>query len=467
MPLVRFPLFLFCICFFNLLTAHARLSAAEGADSIVVLLSVDGLANFYLDDPKADIPVLRQLMKDGVRAASMKPSMPTVTWPNHTTLVTGVHPGTHGVLGNTVLDRTTGEHVQLMVDPIYNKDEIVRSPTIYDVAKGAGMKTAALIWPATRGATTLDWTVPDVGSLDLVKKYATPSLLKEFGEAGIPWEMQEEWWAAKRIRERDGMFVAMAKHVITRHRPQLLLMHLVELDHVQHVGGPQTPEAYDALKAADTRVGEIQAHLQKSHPGRATLLVVSDHGFFPFQQSIWLNVLLKQERLLMAIGGKITKARVRTVAQGGACFVYILDTENRAPLLETMTAKLKDVEGVARIIQPAEFAAFGLGDPAQNPQVPDLVVSAKSGYSFFDSPGGDVVVKPKDEKLRGTHGYDMNEPAMQATFIAWGAGIEKDAKLGAISNTSVAPTLAALLGLKMKDVDGPVPEELLQVKAAE
>jgi predicted AlkP superfamily pyrophosphatase or phosphodiesterase len=463
------PLFLFALTCVALRPHHVSAQATpQSSHPIVVLLSVDGLANFYLDDPKAEIPFLRQLMKEGVRAESMTASLPTVTWPNHTTLVTGVQPGKHGVLGNQMLDRTTGEIVPLMIDPIYNKEEIVRSPTIYDVAKATGMNTAALIWPATRGAKTLDWTVPDVGSIKLVEQYATPSLLKEFAEAGIPWEKQEEWWATKRIRERDIMFVQMAKHVLTKHEPQLLLMHLVELDHTQHGKGPNTPEAYDTLKAADARVGEVWEFLKTKFPGRATLLVVSDHGFFPWRQAILPNVFLRKEGLLRAIGGKITKdSKVRAVDQGGSSFIYIMDKENRVSLMESLTNRFKALEGIASVLTPAEFAAYGLGDPSTDPRVPDLVLNAKSGYAFFDVAGGDEVVMPKEERLRGTHGYAPDAPEMQATFIAVGAGIQPGAKLGAISNTSVAPTMAALLGLKMPSADGPVLQTILETKAAE
>lgn len=439
-------------------------SVAGGAthDRVVILLSVDGLANFYVDDPRAEIPHLRQLIKEGARASGMRASLPTVTWPNHTTLVTGVQPGKHGVLGNHVLDRATGEPVPFMIDPVYNKEEIVKAPTIYDLAKSTGLRTAALIWPATRGATTLDWTVPDVGTIKLVEQYATPSLLKEFTEAGIPWQKQEEWWAAKRGRDRDTMFVQMARHILERHQPHVLLMHLVELDHVQHVGGPRTPEAYDTLKFADGLVGEFKAYLEQKFAGRATLLVVSDHGFFPFHQGIFPNVLLRKEGLLKAIGGKVTGGQVRAVAQGGASFIYILDKANQASIAEELTRKFRALEGVSLVLTPEDFPRYGLGHPDANPQVPDLVLSAKSGYAFFDVAGGDEIVTKRDERQRGTHGYDPDEPEMQAAFIAWGAGIRPGARLGLISNTSIAPTMALLLGLKMQEVDGPVLKEVLK-----
>ena len=109
-----------------------------------------------------------------------------------------------------------------------------------------------------------------------------------------------------------------------------------------------------------------------------------------------------------------------------------------------------------------DFAAHGLPDPAQNAFMPDIVLSAKPGYGFSDLAAGDAVLAPPFAQGKGTHGGDASQPDMQATFVAWGAGIKSGAKLGAIKNTSVVPTLAALLGLKMPGTDGPVLRSVLE-----
>lgn len=428
------------------------------------MISVDGLASFYLDDPNAEMPVMRRLASEGARADSMMPSMPTVTWPNHTTLVTGVTPAKHGVLGNSVLDRADGSIVPLVVDPIFNKDELVKVPTVYDLAKRAGLKTAALLWPATRGATSLDWTIPDVGKLALTKQFATPSLLEECTAEGIPWDKQEEWWETEQIQERDRMFVNIATLVLRRHRPNLMLMHLVELDHAQHRYGPRSPQAYAALKNQDDCVGAFWQELQKACPGSATVLLVSDHGFVPYQRQILPNVLLRREGLLTTVGSKITGGSVRALAQGGSCFIYVREEAKRSDLIARMTPLFRDMEGVGLVLTAPDFAAQGLPDPAQNAFMPDIVLSAKPGYGFSDMAAGDAVLAPPFALGKGTHGGDALQPDMQATFVAWGVGIRKGAKLGAIKNTSVAPTLAALLGLQMPGTDGPVLEALLAPK---
>jgi predicted AlkP superfamily pyrophosphatase or phosphodiesterase len=446
----------------SVLFATSSFALDPASDRIVVLISVDGLAHYYLDDPKAEMPTIRELAAEGARASDMKCSMPTVTWPNHTTLVTGVNPGKHGVIGNNYFDRAKGQNVTLITDPVFNKEEIVKTPTIYDVAKSAGLKTAAIIWPASRGAPTLDWTVPDVFTDALFQKYGTPSLFPEFKAAGIPYERQGEWCKSGDGEARDKMYVQMLNDIIRTHRPNLALLHIVEVDHVEHARGPQSPEAYAAVKFADQCVRDVWDELKKSFPGKATLIVSADHGFFPYQQMIQPNVLLRKEGLVKTDEkNKVVGGDVRVLGQGGASFLYVLDQARRDALIERLAELFKTVEGVDVVITPKDFKKYGMADPQQNPQMPDVVLAAKSGYSFSDSLGGDLVVTPKSDEVKGTHGYDPNQPGMHATFVAWGAGIRPHVNVGAMNNTDVAPTIAELLGLKMKDVDGRPLEEML------
>ena len=97
---------------------------------IVILISIDGLAAYNFDDPLADLPTLRWMAANGARAQSMQTVFPSVTWPTHTTLVTGVSPGRHGVLANAYFDRAQNKKIPLIPDPLFDKEEIVKVPTI-------------------------------------------------------------------------------------------------------------------------------------------------------------------------------------------------------------------------------------------------------------------------------------------------------------------------------------------------
>jgi predicted AlkP superfamily pyrophosphatase or phosphodiesterase len=436
------------------MVAPYRGHAAPASDRIVALISIDGLAHFYLDDPKAEMPTIREMAAQGAKADGMKAVLPTVTWPNHTTLVTGVRPGRHGVLSNSFFDREKNKVVVLLWDTLLDKEQIVKVPTVYDLAKRAKMKTAAICWPGSRGAPTLDWTIPLVDSNELMYAYGTPSLWAEFDAAGIQHAGEAEGFLPGRGEERDSVHVDMLNEIVRLHRPQLALLHLLEVDHIQHVKGPQSPEAYRAVKFADDCIRRVRDALDAQFPGKATVLLVSDHGFLPYQQVVQPNVLLKKEGLLEFEDKAITSARVRAVGSGGSTFLYILDKPNRAELIKKLRTLFEGAEGVASFISDAGFAKYGMADPKKNRQMADIVLTAAEGYSLSDGFKDDLVLLPKTEAVRGTHGYDPNLPQLKATFIAWGAGIKPGVNLGPIANTDVAPTVAALLGIKMSNVEG-------------
>lgn len=445
--LAIFLLFLRAIC-------AARASAEPASDRIVVMISVDGLAHYYFDDPKADMPNIRALATEGARANMMKAVMPTVTWPNHTTLVTGDLPARHGVLGNDYFDRATNEMVQLITDPVYDERQIVKVPTIYDLAHDKGLKTAAITWPASRSAPSLDWTAPDMDKDASYQKYSTPSLLQEARDAGIHYEKLEEWIKANDGDERDELYLQLFILVLEQHRPNLALLHLINIDHEEHLHGPQTTESYVAVAAADRRVGKVWQKLKKDFPGKATLVVVSDHGFLPYRQYIMPNVALRKAGLMDVKGLKIIGAKVRAISQGGSSFVYILDSAHHDELVSQTAAIFNAMEGIGEVVPAKQFAKIGMGDSTTDPRLPDLLLSAKSGYTFGNNAAGEIAVTTPLKDLHGTHGNDANLPELHATFVAWGAGIRAGAKLGDIDNVDVAPTLAKLLGFEMKDVDG-------------
>lgn len=423
-------------------------------DRIVVMISVDGLAGHYLDDLKAEMPTIRELAKTGARAESMKASTPSVTWPNHTTLVTGVPPAKHGVIGNNYFDRTQNRKITLIADPEFDKDQIVKVATIYDVAKKESLKTAAIRWPATRNAKTLDWTMPDVASEELVKRYTTPELVTACEQAGIEI-FGGNRTLVKQIAARDhpdDTYTKIFNLILRSNRPNLALLHIANVDHEQHMNGPKSTEAYAAIKEADGQVRQVWECLKEFFPGKATLLVVSDHGFSPIKRSILPNVIFRKEGLISE-SKKSTNAPITVISQGGTAFIYIRDQANRAKTLASIQKALKGVPGLAKIVPIEQFKKYGVADPKDDPHAPDLILFAEEGNVFGDTASGSLPFEDKPER-RGSHGHDPNLPDLHATFVAWGAGIKSGTRLGEISNTSVAPTIAQLLRISFPSAEG-------------
>lgn len=451
-------------CSFSLAIIH---SASAASAEHVILVSIDGWAHHYFDDPKCHMPAVKKLAAGGVRAKRMECSFPTVTWTNHTTLVTGVEPGKHGVLANEYFDRKEMKKVPLIPDPIFNKDEIVKVPTIYDVVKQAGMITGGVCWPASRGAATLDWTVPDVFEQELFEKYGTPKLLEEARALGIPIEKQQEWCKLGNPgkAQRDYMYSQLAQHIIRAKKPNFLAVHLVSLDSFEHATGRQTPEAYWAANDSDNRVGDlVRATEDAGIRDKTAFVITTDHGFITFTKSINPNVLLRKEGLVKSAMGK-TLAKdspVFAMAEGGACFVYVLDTANRAAILARITPRLGAMEGVADVIERKDFAAkLGHVLAEQDPREPDLCLSAKDGYTFSDSLADTQEINPTDSP-KGAHGYLQSDPNMHGCFVISGAGVKKGGVIDAMKNLDVAPTIARLLGVAMPGVDGRVLDEALE-----
>jgi len=435
-----------------LLVALIAAQAAQAApqhDRCVVLVSIDGLANFYLDDPKADMPTIRRLAREGARAKGMICTFPTVTWPSHTTMATGVAPARHGVIGNSYLDRRTGKPVTLLCDPVYDKDQVVKWPTIYDVAQAAGLKTAAICWPATRNARTLDWTVPDMFG-DAWQRWGTKSWLAELRVAGLPVDSQGAWCTQPTGgAERDWLYTRMAAQVLQKHVPNLLMVHLVEMDHVEHRSGPRSPDAYWCASYSDDRVRDLVEAIEHSPlAGKTTLMVCSDHGFFPVRNNIQPNVVLRKLGLIEMSGSQIGKKSAYCLSQGGACAVYVLDDARRAEIIEQLGKELAALEGVETVLGPEQFAKLGQPTRDQDPRAADLWLAAKRDYAFADSPAGDKVVT-RLASLVGTHGYLPDQPDMLATCVVWGAGIQPGVDLGKIRETEIAPMIARLLGLDL------------------
>jgi predicted AlkP superfamily pyrophosphatase or phosphodiesterase len=323
-------------------------------------VSIDGWAHHYFDDPKCHMPAVKSLAAQGVRVKRMETSFPTVTWTNHTTLVTGVHPGRHGVLANEYYDRKERKKVPLIPDPIFNKDEIVKTPTIYDAAKAAGLTTAAVIWPASRGAKTLDWTVPDVFEQELFEKYGTPQLLEEARALGIPIEKQMEWCKLGNAgkAQRDYLYTQLATHIIRTKKPNFLALHLVSLDSFEHAHGRQVPEAYWAANDSDNRVADlIRACEEAGIRDKTTFIITTDHGFVTYTKSINANAALKKDGFVKSVLGKslAPDSKVFAMAEGGCCFVYVLDEANRDSILAEITPKLAKLEGVSGTVEAKDF----------------------------------------------------------------------------------------------------------------
>lgn len=426
-----------------------------------VVISIDGFAAFYWRDPAVRVPTLRRLAERGVVAAGMETVFPSTTWPTHVSLVTGVAPSVHGVVGNHVLNRATHQAEDFTGDPIYDAADLIRVPTFYDRAHAAGLRTAAVDWPATRHAASLDFNLPFFKDQVVFETHTSPAVWRELTSLGYPMARQGEWAQLPKRFLKDAMVADIAAHVVHRHAPDLLLVHFLCVDSLQHLYGPRSPEAYWAIEYVDERIGRLLAALPAGDLERTNVFVVSDHGFLPVTREIRPNVRLRKLGLLEADAQRrITRAEARVVMNHGAAYAYVRDGDGQARMVRDVAAALGTLPGVAGVWTAGEYAALGLPTPAEHPQVGDLLLEAAEGYLFVDDAAGEEEETTTPHHL-GTHGQRPGHPALHAFFLAAGPGVRRGLELGMIRSRDVAPTIATVLELAMGTTDGRVLEEIL------
>ncbi len=435
---------------FALLVSAATVRAADAPAKHVVLITVDGLPAYLLGDPSAVLPNIRSIAARGSAAEGMTVSNPSVTWPNHTTLVTGVRPAKHGVLFNGVLERP-GVGLPVKVDPRRDKLDLVQVPTVYDAVHQAGMTAAEINWPCTRNAATLAVRFPDVpDALD----HSTPALVAELKADGFLSDEPGRRFGDLSGPARDRVWTEAACRTIRDRKPNLLLLHLLNVDGTHHKYGPRSAPGYTAVAYADACVGEVLDAIDAAGIGDSTAVIVtSDHGFLSIPKTLRPNALLREAGLLTVEGKNVATARAYAIPEGGTALVYLTVPEtadaDRAAVVDLFRGK----EGIAQVILPNDYARYGLPTPQDSRQAPDLVLAAKDGYGFAAEATGDEFVSVNDG-TPGTHGFLSTNPKMNAVFVAAGAGIARDAKLGVIDNVDVAPTIARLLGVSLPGATG-------------
>ena len=404
----------------------------------VIVISLDAFAATSLQEPQLPAPTLHALMQRGVYAVSMQPINPTITWPNHTAMVTGVDASRHYVLVNgLIVNQRTATSPR--TDMGASKSQLVAVPTVYDVAHRAGLTTAQVDWVAIEGAPSIDWSFAEhpnpAGAIeqDLVQQgVVSHDQLSHFDEPSQAW--------------RDRIYTRAAIDIIQQHHPDLLLLHLLALDSIEHETGFGNNSGRNTIAFLDDRVKEvIDAVRAAGELDRTTFIIVSDHGQRSVHQLLHPNVLLKQAGLQAdsAINPSFC------VSDGGFSLVF------QESASDASTRKLKSIfagmPGIRAALTPAEAAKEGWPTPAQTDQAPDLLLYAADGYGFREGDTGDYVTPTKEV---GDHGYPNSDPLMQGIFIAAGFGIQRKGEIPAFPNVDIGPTIAQLLHVSLGTVQG-------------
>lgn len=423
----------------------------ESQPGNVIIISIDGFPSDLLWNHKIHLPTIRSLASEGAWARAMKPSNPTLTWPNHTSIVTGVHPEKHCLLFNGKVERTNGG-LPVRVNPRKDKSDLVAVPTLYDAAFNAGLLTADVNWPATRNAGTFHDSFPDapdnVGNM-------TDDLRWELFDNGILEDMTTFALWQFSGSGRDEVWLQTAMHLIENRMPNLLLLHLLNVDSTHHRQGVDTESGFTALALADYQIKKLMDKLEETgNLDGTTIFITSDHGFSNTPISILPNVALAQHGLLEISDERIIGGRAQAVSNGGLSFIYLNDPDD-TEAINIAEEIFTNMEGVYKILKPEDYSEYGLPDPAVCDQSGVLALAAQTGYAFSNFNQGDEIFVNSSELgfAVGHHGFLNTFQQMNTSFVVFGNHIKKGVVLDEVDIRSIAPTAAYLLGIEFNTAD--------------
>jgi len=424
--------------------AEAR-PAAKPAGHPVLLISIDGLRPgdvLEAEQRGLKIPNLRRFLAEGAYAQGVTGVLPTLTYPSHTTLITGVAPKTHGIVSNQTFDPTA-----INQDGWYWYSSDLKAKTLWDLAAKLGRTSANVHWPVSVGAK-VTWNLPQIwrtGHADdakLVAALSTPGLLPELeASEGTYAPGKDEDIAADETRAR------FATRLIARHHPDLITVYLTGLDHTQHAEGPGSAPAHAVLERLDALVGQLVTAEQAAHPD-AVIAVASDHGFANIAQVLNPTQALIDAGLIRLSAPdplgrvSITGWDAAVWASGGSFAIRLArdDAALRAKVRGILEGlKADPANRIDRIIERADVIKLG-GNPDADFYVNLGEGTAVTGYL---KPGLPLRFPAP---YKGMHGYFPDDPRMLSTFLIKGPGIAKARNLGQIDMRAIEPTLEAQLG---------------------
>ncbi len=418
----------------------AAMVAVAQKPAPLVVISVDGMKPEYAThaaEHGLKIPELRSFLTQGTYAEGVIGVVPTVTYPSHTTLITGVPPAEHGVFDNTLFD-PLGEHPgQWYWDFSWLKVE-----TLYQAADKAGLKTAAVGWPVTVGAP-IDYLIAEGAQSERTDKPAGPA----YAPADIVAQLGVKQGKGQ---DEDDVKTGQAVGILRKWKPGLLLVHLTDLDEEEHGHGPFSTEADAALEKIDGQIKLIDDAAIAVDPA-TRIVIVSDHGFEAVDHNVNLNVLLAQAGLIRLGPPADGKKRPTVISwdaeawpAGGSTAVMLRDP-NDAATMRKVTAVIDALKAdpkykVAHVLDHAELVKRG-GFPEAA-----YLVDFKDGMEPGTGMTGDVI---SETTLKGMHGFVPWNPEMRSTFMAKGAGIAQARDLKVVNMLQVAPTLAGMLDVTL------------------
>ncbi|WP_192347998.1 alkaline phosphatase family protein [Algoriphagus sp. Y33] len=434
---IDFPLILLLILACQFLATAQTSKPAEH----VVLISIDGFRpDFYLEE-KWPAPNLKTMAEEGARSLGVTGVFPSVTYPSHTTVITGHTPGKHGIYYNAPFEPEgqTGRW--------YWEYELIQVPTLWDAVRKDGMSSASFLWPVSVNAP-IDYNIPEYwslegyGRIEPMREMETPKGLMAEMERNVLGKLNEKTFNGDYLNREDRIG-DMAGYVLETYKPNLITLHLIATDHFQHSEGRDGPMVYKSIAATDRAIGKIlEAAERAGILDKTTFIVTGDHGFVNIHSSLSPNIWLVNAGLMEAKDDRGEwKAAFHT--SGASAFLHLKNKDDQETVAKVHQLLADLPENIKRLFRVVDRE--GLDKIGADPNAV-LALAPIQGISFSGATSGDVLKAAKG----GTHGYFPDFDEIETGFIAWGAGIRENVEIQEMGLVDVAAVVKYLLNLSIE-----------------
>ncbi len=426
----------------------------------VIVISEDALV---FDDLQAlsALPTYASVWRRCARVERVRSIYPTLTYPAHTTLCTGVFPDRHGIVDNEEL------HVGSHKMPWQFDHKAVMGSDLFDLVKRNSMSSGAVFWPVTGNHPSIDYNVPECWPEqaypvrgDCFEKYgSSPEIMKTIVKPNLPrlrFRIQPYW---------DSFLTNCACDIIREYKPNLLMLHPAAMDGYRHQMGVFSPLCEHGLHELDDRLCFImQATEDAGIIDDTNFFIVSDHGQLNTSRIIKINALLREYGFISVDeNGEITDYTAFCKSVGMSAMVYLKDPRDKNALYNVgellRTLMNMGVYGISRVYSRDE------AEREERLSGYFSFVIETDGYTAFSNDwNSPVVMDHQNDDYRfgkATHGYHPDK-GPQPTLIAFGPDIKENTVIDRASLTDEAPTFAAALGLTLPNADGMVLRNLFR-----
>ena len=426
----------------------------------LIVLSADALV--YEDvEQLRKMPNYSKYLEGGCRVKKVRSIYPTITYPCHTTMCTGVWPEKHGVLGNYELNPGV-EYTAWK----WFKDSTKWNEDIFTAAKRAGLKTAAIFWPVTGNHPDIDYLIDEYWP-----QPGDSNMREVFRRAGSSEEMldiiedQLHGCVIRTHPDTDDFCMRCAREIILNYQPDLLMIHPGNVDSYRHRNGLFNDRVFKGVEETDRFIGELMAAVEEAGLADCTNFVLtSDHGQIDIKRVMSPNVLLAEAGLIdVDAEGNIADWKAFCQSGGTSAIVYLKDSNDK----ETYDKAWQVLS------EAAENGKYGFEKVFTRMEVKEqehldgdfaFVLETDGITSFGENVSGPLISNFDFEDYRygkATHGH-LPDKGPQPIFSAKGPAFRENVTIERANLVDEAPTYARVLGVELKDADGRVIEEFVR-----